>query len=123
MFNEGIITPNDAFFLRKELKGDFGLRSFVLRDFRATEAALGVCMLSYNLMSVFRHTVMRQKVHNTLPKLHHQVLAVGALWDDNTRNTKQTFRLAVARKRRPWFERLWANAGESVRLTPTPSNS
>ena len=123
MFNEGIITPNDAFFLRKELKGDFGLRSFVLRDFRATEAALGVCMLSYNLMSVFRHTVMRQKVHNTLPTLHHHVLAVGALWDDNTRNTKQTFRLAVARKRRPWFERLWANAGESVRLTPTPSNS
>ena len=123
VFNEGIITPNDAFFLRKELKGDFGLRSFVMRDFWATEAALGVSMLSYNLMSVFRHTMMRQKVHNTLPTLHHQVLAVGALWDDNTRNTKQTFRLAVARKRRPWFERLWANAGESVRLTPTPSNS
>jgi hypothetical protein len=29
----------------------------------------------------------------------------------------------VARKRRPWFEGLWANAGEPVRLTPTPSNS
>jgi hypothetical protein len=51
------------------------------------------------------------------------VLAVGALWDDNAKNTKQTFRLAVARKRRPWFEGLWANAGEPVKLTPTPSNS
>jgi hypothetical protein len=80
-------------------------------------------MLSYNLMSVFRHAVMRQKVHHTLSTLHHQVLAVGALWDDNSKNTKQTFRLAVARKRRPWFEGLWANAGEPVRLTPTPSNS
>ena len=97
--------------------------SFVLRDFWATEAALGVSMLSYNLMSVFRHAVMRQKVHHTLCTLHHQVLAVGALWDDNTKNTKLTFRSVVARKRRPWFERLWANAGESVRLTQTPSNS
>ena len=33
----------------KELKADFGLDSFVLRDFWATEAALGVTMLSYNL--------------------------------------------------------------------------
>ena len=49
----------------KELKAAFGLDSFVLRDFWATEAA------------------------------------VGALWDDNSKNTKQTFRLAVARKRRP----------------------
>jgi len=107
----------------KELKADFGLGSFVLRDFWATEAALGVTMLSYNLMSVFRHAVMRQKIHHTLSTLHDQVLAVGALWDDNSKNTKQTFRLAVARKRRPWFEGLWANAGEPVRLTPTPSNS
>jgi len=107
----------------KELKADFGLDSFVLRDFWATEAALGVTMLSYNLMSVFRHAVMRQKVHHTLSTLHHQVLAVGALWDDSTRNIKQTFRLAVARKRRPWFDGLWANAGEPVKLTPVRSNS
>lgn len=36
----------------KELKADFGLGCFVLRDFWATEAALGVTMLAYNLMSV-----------------------------------------------------------------------
>lgn len=101
----------------KELKADFGLGSFVLRDFWATEAALGVTMLAYNLMSVFRHTVMRQKVHHTLSTLHHKVLAVGALWDDHS-GTTQTLRLAVARKRRPWFEGLWANAGEPVKLTP-----
>jgi hypothetical protein len=80
-------------------------------------------MLSYNLTSVSRHAVMRQKVHHTLSTLPHQVLAVGALWDDNAKNTKQTFRLAVARKRRPWFEGLWANAGEPVRLTPTWSSA
>jgi hypothetical protein len=107
----------------KEFKADFGLGSFVLGEFWATEAALGVTMLAYNLMSVFGHTVMRHKVHHTLSTLHHQVLAVGALWDDNTNNTKQRFRLAVARKRRSWFEGLWANAGEPVRLTLTPPNS
>ena len=90
----------------KELKADFGFASFVLRDFWATEAALGVTMLRYNLMNVFRHAVMRQKVHHTQSTLHHQVLAVGALWHDNTKTTKQTFRLAVARKRGPWFEGL-----------------
>ena len=101
----------------KELKADFGLGSFVLRDFWATEAALGVTMLAYNLMSVFRHAVMRQSVYHTLSTLHHKVLAVGAFWDSNPgKSEKQTFRLAVARKRRPWFEGLWANAGEPVSL-------
>ncbi|WP_264569476.1 transposase [Rhodoferax antarcticus] len=108
----------------KELKADFGLDSFVLRDFWATEAALGVTMLAYNLMSVFRHTVMRQSVHHTLATLHHKVLAVGALWDDHASNcTRPAFRLAVARKRRPWFEGLWANAGEPVKVTPVAKNS
>ncbi len=92
----------------------------MLRDFWATEAALGVTMFSNSVTSVLRHVVMRQKVHHTLSTLHHQVLAVGAMWDDSTKNTKQTLRLAVARKRRPWFEGLWANAGEPVKLTPVP---
>jgi len=97
----------------KELKADFGLDSFVLRDFWATEAALGVAMLSYNLMSVFRHTVMRERVHNTLATLHHKVLAIGAYWEGHKQiksNQKPVLRLAVTRKRRLWFEGLWANS-------------
>ncbi len=101
----------------KELKADFGLDSFVLRDFWATEAALGVSMLAYNLMSVFRHTVMRQTVHHTLATLHHKVMAVGAFWENPKVKPKiPTLRLAVARQRRQWFEGLWANAGEPVVL-------
>lgn len=38
----------------KELKEDFGLGSFVLRDFWGTEAGLTLCMLANNLMSQFR---------------------------------------------------------------------
>lgn len=110
----------------KELKADFGLDSFVLREFWATEAALGVAMLAYNLMSVFRHAVMRQKVHHTLATLHHQVLAVGAYWEADSKKdnptSKSTLRLAVTRKRRPWFEGLWANAAEPVRLNRNLGN-
>lgn len=101
----------------KELKADFGLDSFVLRDFWATEAALGVTMLAYNLMSVFRHAVMRQSVHHTLATLHHKVLAVGAFWENpKIKPDRPTLRVAVARQRRRWFEGLWANAGEPVTL-------
>ena len=50
----------------KELKYDFGLDSFAMRNFWATETALSVVMLAYNLMSVFRQAVVRQKSHQTL---------------------------------------------------------
>ncbi len=94
----------------KELKNDFGLDSFNLNSFYATEAALGFAMLAYNLMSTFRQAVMRAKIQPTLATLHQQVLAVGALWH---RDQKQNqLLLAVSRRRRAWFEGLWANAGE-----------
>lgn len=93
----------------KELKNDFGLDSFNLKGFHATEAALGFAMLAYNLMSLFRQAVMRAKVQPTLATLHHQVLAVGAAWHrDRSRNQ---LILSVPRRRRAWFEGLWANAG------------
>ena len=94
----------------KELKNDFGLGSFNLNSFYATEAALGFAMLAYNLMSTFRQAVMRAKIQPTLATLHQQVLAVGAFWH---RDPKQNqLLLAVSRRRRAWFEGLWANAGD-----------
>lgn len=94
----------------KELKTDFGLDSFALNDFWATEAALGFAMLAYNLMSLFRQAVLRTKVQHTLSTLHGQVLAIGASWHrDDERNT---LILSVPRRRRIWFEGLWSNAGQ-----------
>ena len=93
----------------KELKNDFGLDSFNLNSFYATEAALGFAMLAYNLMSVFRQAVMRAKIQPTLATLHQQVLAVGAFWHRDP-NQNQLL-LAVSRRRRAWFEGLWANTG------------
>jgi hypothetical protein len=41
--------------------GGFGLDSFVLRDFWATEASLAVTMIRYSLMGVFPRAVLRKK--------------------------------------------------------------
>jgi hypothetical protein len=92
----------------KELKADFGLDSFNMEQFWATEAALGMAMLAYNLMSLFRQAVMRSEVHHTLATLHHKVFAVGAFWDPGAE--KNVLRMALARRRRKWFEGLWAQA-------------
>ena len=64
----------------KELKADFGLDAFNMRDFWATEAALGLAMLTYNLMSLFRQAVLRSRVQHTLSTLHGLVLAIGGAW-------------------------------------------
>ena len=79
-----------------------------MAQFWATEAALGMAMLAYNLMSLFRQAVMKSGIHHTLATLHHKVFAVGAFWDSNAE--KNVLRLAVTRRRRQWFEGLWAQA-------------
>jgi len=80
-----------------------------------------VVMLAYNLMSVFRQAVIRQKSHQTLATLHHKVLSMGAYWGSGKEECERpTLNLAVARKRRPWFEGLWANANEPVEWSYRP---
>ena len=45
----------------KELKYDFGLDSFCMDKFWATEAAFRTIMMAYNLMSLFRQIVLQSK--------------------------------------------------------------
>jgi hypothetical protein len=92
----------------KELKEDFGLDAFNLRDFWATEATLGFAMLAYELMSLFRQAVLRSRIQHTLSTLHGLVLAVGGAWHRDA--TQNRLMLSVPRKKRPWFAGPWANA-------------
>lgn len=92
----------------KELKADFGLDAFNMRDFWATEAALGFAMLAYNLMSLFRQAVLRSRVQHTLSTLHGLVLAIGASWHPDKSQNK--LMLSVPRRKRAWFAGLWAHA-------------
>lgn len=92
----------------KELKADFGLDAFNMRDFWATEAALGFAMLAYNLMSLFRQAVLRSRIQHTLSTLHGLVLAIGASWHQDA--GQRRLMLSVPRRKRAWFSGLWANA-------------
>jgi hypothetical protein len=92
----------------KELKADFGLDAFNMRDFWATEAALGFAMLAYNLMSLFRQAVMRSRIQHTLSTLHGLILAIGASWHQDA--SQNRLMLSLPRRKRTWFAGLWANA-------------
>jgi len=92
----------------KELKADLGLDAFNMRDFWATEAALGFAMLAYNLMSLFRQAVLRSRIQHTLSTLHGLVLAIGASWHQGSSQNK--LMLSVPRRKCAWFAGLWATA-------------
>ena len=92
----------------KELKADFGLDAFNMGDFWATEAALSVTMLAYNLMSLFRQSVLRSRIQHTLSTLHGLVLAIGGRWHGKDGNKRLL--LSVPRRKQSWFAGLWANA-------------
>ncbi|MDV6344321.1 hypothetical protein R2Q26_07070 [Nitrosomonas sp. Is37] len=55
----------------KILKYDFGEKSFNLRDFWGTEAALMTEMLTYNLMNLFRQAVLRSDAVSGKPEVQH----------------------------------------------------
>ena len=113
----------------KELKADFGLESFNLRDFWATEAALTATMLAYNLMSLFRQSIMRTSVQPTMATLRHQVFAAPAWCGD--KNGPRTDHYTVAmprsprppRQRRAWFSGLWSAALDPPRIPDLARNT
>jgi len=99
----------------RELKHDFGLDSFNMRNFWATEAALSFAMVAYNLMSLFRQAVMRTETQHTLLTLHGKVLAIGAWWSSGT--AKDQLLLSISRRKRAWFSGLWSNASQPPIIT------
>lgn len=62
----------------KELKYDFGLESFCMEKFWATEAAFRSIMIAYNLMSLFRQVVLKSKSQSTLSTLRFKCFALGS---------------------------------------------
>lgn len=89
----------------KELKYDFGMDSFNLKSFYATEAALQFTMVAYNLMSLFRQLVLQEKTQKTLATLRYRTFAIGAYFEKS--DTQLKLRIALVKKRRKWFEGLW----------------
>ena len=97
----------------KELKYDFAVDSFVMKDFWATEAALNTAMLAYNLMSLFRHVLLKtstvkhssNSIQHTLQTLRYQLFAKPAYI--TTESRKPILNLALAMQKRAWMQGLW----------------
>lgn len=91
----------------KNFKQDFGLESFCLKDFRATEASFRWIMVAYNLMMLFQHTALNQKHTRTLKTLKSQCFAIGAWTAEHARKT--VLKLSLPEKKRPWMENIVSN--------------
>ena len=71
----------------KELKYDFALEGFNMKDFFATEAALRMVNLAYNIISLFRQVSSEKPKHQRLQTLRLNCYAVGA-WMTKKGNQK-----------------------------------
>ena len=92
----------------KEVKADFGLDAFNIRDFWAKEAALSFAMLAYNLMSPLRQDVLRSRIQHTLFPLPGLALCIEGCWHHDASQSR--LMVSVPRRKRAWFSGLWANA-------------
>ncbi|HUJ82993.1 MAG TPA: IS1380 family transposase [Candidatus Acidoferrales bacterium] len=97
----------------KELQQGFALPSLCLHSFWATEAALSLAALTYNLTVLFqRHLGWQQKV--TIQSLRYWLFVTAGVLSHPAGRT--TVRLAVPPRERAWWQRLW----EKI-LSPIPN--
>jgi hypothetical protein len=89
----------------KELKQDFGLENFCMKEFWATEASFRFIMIAYNLMSLFRYFALNEHNTATLNTLKSYCFALGA-WTVNHSN-KTTLKISLPVKKRPWMESIF----------------
>lgn len=92
----------------KELKYDFGVDSFNMKNFEATQAALDWVIMAYNLISLFRHVVIKNKVHERMKTLRYQIFAISGSLVKN--GSERILKLSLAMKRRLWMKGLWENS-------------
>ncbi len=97
----------------KELCEGFALPTLCLEKFWATEAALSLATLTYNLSVLFqRHLGWQQKV--TIHSLRFWLFVTAGVLSHP--RGKTTSKLAVSQRERAWWRRLW----EKI-LSPLPN--
>lgn len=89
----------------KELKYDFGLDSFCMDKFWATEAAFRTIMIAYNMMSLFRQVVLKSKSQATLSTLRFKCFALGS-WISKHAG-KITLNISATGEKRKWLDGLF----------------
>jgi IS4 transposase len=89
----------------KELKYDFGLDSFCMDKFWATEAAFRTIMIGYNLMSLFRQIVLQTKTQATLSTLRFKCFALGSWISKHAGKT--TLNISAIGEKQKWLDGLF----------------
>ena len=89
----------------KELKYDFGLDSFCMDKFWATEAAFRMIMVAYNMMSLFRQIVLKSKSQATLSTLRFKCFALGSWISKHAGKT--TLNISAVGEKRKWLDGLF----------------
>ena len=89
----------------KELKYDFGLDSFCMDKFWATEAAFRTIMMAYNLMSLFRQIILQTKPQSTLSTLRFKCFALGSWITKHAGKT--TLNISAIGEKRRWLDGLF----------------
>jgi hypothetical protein len=96
----------------KELQQGFALPTLCLQSFWATEAALALATLTYNLTVLFqRHLGWQHKV--TIQSLRYWLFVTAGVLSEPAGRT--TVKLAVLPRERAWWQRLWGKI-----LSPIP---
>ena len=89
----------------KELKYDFGLDSFCMDKFWATEAAFRTILIAYNLMSLFRQIVLKSKSQATLNTLRFKCFALGSWISKHAGKTM--LNISAIGEKRKWLDGLF----------------
>jgi len=94
----------------KELKYDYSLDKINQQSFDATETTLNFIMVAFNLMSLFKQVIVKEKVRLTLKTIRYRCLGIGSYLTKSGRD--KILKISVNMKRRSWITKLWEYAGD-----------
>ena len=89
----------------KELKYDYSIDGFALRGFYPMEAAFRLTMLAYNVMVIFKQSLINSKHSHRLTTIKFQCIAIGSYIVKNGRN--KMLKLSAEGKRRHFLENIF----------------
>jgi hypothetical protein len=90
----------------KELKYNFSVEGFIMKEFFATEAAFRMVLVAYNLVSLFRQCILQSPVQHRLQNIRFNCFTV-ATWITKEGNSK-LINMALKMKNRQWIDGLFA---------------
>lgn len=79
-----------------------------MQEFYGTDAALNFVIIGYNIMSLFRQTVIRTEVCNRLSTLRYTTFGIGGYIIKS--GSKKILKLSLEMNRRKWFKGLWTKS-------------